>query len=53
VLKKMVEEGNLKPDSLVWTEGMENWAEAGTVRDLSPLFEASKQVPPIPPLPKQ
>lgn len=52
-LKKMVEEGSLKPESLVWTDGMENWVEAKTVAVLMPLFEANRSVPPIPPIPPQ
>lgn len=51
-LKKMIETGSLKPDSLVWMEGMENWAQANTVRDLAALFESSESIPPAPPLPE-
>ena len=52
-LKQMVANGNLKADSLVWTEGMENWVEANTVTALKKLFESEDQstLPPLPPVP--
>lgn len=51
-LRKMVEEGSLKPTSLVWTEGMEKWEEAQKVEALKALFEtmSNDAVPPIPPI---
>lgn len=51
-LKKMAEAGSLKPDSLVWTEGMENWAQANTVHDLTSIFGGGEVTPSVPPLPK-
>ena len=50
-LRKMADEGNLKPDTLVWTEGMEAWAEAQTVEGLQSLFQKRENDPPIPPIP--
>ena len=53
-LKKMLAEGSLKSDSLVWTDGMEDWAEAQTIDILKPLFGLSSNgstdshIPPIP-----
>lgn len=47
-LKKMVGEGSLKPESLVWTDGMDNWAEAKSINDIKGLFEANNGLPPIP-----
>lgn len=46
MLRQMISAGTLTKESLVWKQGMENWAQAGTVADLQPLFNAS--VPPIP-----
>ena len=49
-LKQMVSNGTLQKTSLVWKEGMAQWAEAGTVQDLAGLF-ASESVPPaMPPM---
>lgn len=42
--------GELTPDSLVWTEGMESWAAASTVAVLQPMFasRSGSTPPPIP-----
>ena len=54
-LKAMADDGSFKPDMLVWTKGMANWAKAGEVPELSGLFGP----PPLPgaggapPLPSQ
>lgn len=45
-LQNMVGAGQLTKDTLVWTNGMEQWAKAGTVDSLRVLFPT---VPPIPP----
>ncbi|MCR5812683.1 MAG: SPFH domain-containing protein [Lachnospiraceae bacterium] len=53
-LERMFKEGGLTKNSLVWTEGMENWMEAGEVEDLAGLFtniNSSQNTPPIPPVP--
>ena len=47
ILKSMVSNGQLTADSLVWTNGMEQWKAAGTVDTLKQLFTA---IPPIPPM---
>lgn len=39
--------GTLKRDSLVWKAGMAQWAQAGSVPELAPLF--ANMPPPIPP----
>ncbi len=39
--------GNLTRDTLVWCEGMANWAPAGGIADLAPLFASAP--PPFPP----
>jgi membrane protease subunit (stomatin/prohibitin family) len=39
--------GGLKRDSLVWKTGMAQWAKAGDVSELSPLFASVP--PPVPP----
>lgn len=48
-LRQQVQSGQLTRDSLVWKEGMANWAPAGQVPELSSLFGAMP--PPIPPAP--
>jgi hypothetical protein len=45
-LKALVEKGQLTRNSLVWKEGMTNWAAAGMVEELAPLFAAAP--PPLP-----
>jgi len=54
-LKSLIEKGELTRNSLVWKEGMSNWAAAGTVAELAPLLAsvppplpASQQPPPLP-----
>jgi membrane protease subunit (stomatin/prohibitin family) len=42
-LQQMVQQGQLTPDTLVWTAGMSAWATANTVPSLASLFGA---VPP-------
>lgn len=39
---------NLRRDTLVWTEGMEQWKRAEEVEELKFLFEEVNSVPPIP-----
>ena len=46
-LQQQLQNGSLQKDTLVWTVGMEDWAEAGQVSELSDLF-ASKAPPPLP-----
>jgi membrane protease subunit (stomatin/prohibitin family) len=45
-MAQMAQQGNLKRDSLVWKAGMPQWAQAGTVSELSNAFST---VPPPPP----
>ncbi|WP_093987656.1 DUF4339 domain-containing protein [Massiliimalia timonensis] len=47
ILKSMVSNGQLTSDSLVWTNGMDQWKAAGTVDTLKQLFTV---IPPIPPM---
>lgn len=47
VLAQMIVAGQLTADSLVWKNGMVQWAKAGTVDELKNLF--SNVMPPIPP----
>jgi len=44
-LKELAEEGELEPDDLVWTKGMNDWKEAGSIEDLEDLFVSP---PPLP-----
>ena len=48
VLTQMVAAGQLTADSLVWKNGMAQWAKAGTVDELKNLF--ANTLPPIPPV---
>ena len=48
VLAQMATAGQLTTDSLVWKNGMAQWAKAGTVDELKNLF--TNAMPPIPPL---
>lgn len=44
----------LRPEHLVWREGMVQWEKAGTVAELTGLFaepSASAPIPPTPPMP--
>ncbi|MDR1900767.1 MAG: DUF4339 domain-containing protein [Treponema sp.] len=50
VLRQMVQQGTLTRETLVWKEGMAQWAAAGTVQELASLFAAPPPLPP-PPLP--
>ena len=45
-LAQMANAGQLTANSLVWKAGMEQWAMAGAVDELKPLFVT---MPPIPP----
>ena len=45
-LKQMITTGALTKQSLVWKQGMENWAQAGSVPDLQILFDSG--MPPVP-----
>lgn len=47
VLRQMADTGRLSADSLVWKNGMEQWAKAGTIDELRSLFSGT--MPPIPP----
>lgn len=46
-LTQMATTGQLRPDSLVWREGMSEWAKAATFDELKRLL--ANTVPPIPP----
>ncbi len=46
ILKEMVLRNELTREILVWRKGMENWASAGQLNELSSLFESVP--PPIP-----
>jgi membrane protease subunit (stomatin/prohibitin family) len=46
-LMQMVQQGTFSPEIQVWKQGMQGWAPAGSVSELSGLFQA--QAPPPPP----
>ena len=46
ILKQMAIAGQFKPNSLVWKNGMSEWAKAGTIDELKSIFVV---MPPIPP----
>ncbi len=48
VLSQMVQNGTLTMNTLVWKNGMEGWAAAGTVDELKALFGGGMTPPPIP-----
>lgn len=53
-LRQFVASGQLTRDTVVWTEGMPNWAPASSVAALQPLFSAPPPLPGTPPpLPQQ
>lgn len=47
ILRQMVTSGQFTPDSLIWKNGMAQWAKANTVEEIKQLFGS---VPPIPPI---
>jgi membrane protease subunit (stomatin/prohibitin family) len=46
-LSKMISEGNVTRETLVWKAGMENWAEAGDIEELSALFSVAPPIPDV------
>ena len=51
-LSRMKAQGSFSPDSLVWKEGMADWAKAGDIQELQNLFSTGNAaVPPVPPIP--
>ncbi|MBI2423206.1 MAG: SPFH domain-containing protein [Candidatus Hydrogenedentes bacterium] len=46
-LQQQVQQGTLKPETLVWTQGMADWTAAAHAPALAPLFGAVP--PPLPP----
>lgn len=52
-LQQMAASGQITKDTLVWKNGMANWAAASTVTELAPLFATNAPpVPPVPPIPQ-
>jgi hypothetical protein len=52
-LPQMVQQGTLTGETLVWKEGMAQWAAAGAVQELSPLFSVGGAPPIAPSAPAQ
>lgn len=51
-LPQYVQTGALTPETLVWKDGMSQWAAANTIPELQQLFVSqSPQTPPMPPVP--
>ena len=52
-LQQLVQQGQLTQQTYVWKQGMANWAFAGQVQELQPLFmnAAPPQMPGTPPIP--
>lgn len=50
-LGRMAAEGRFRRDSLVWTQGQDAWAAAGSIPELARLFAAVPPPPPPPPPP--
>ncbi len=47
-LVDLIRQGKMSPDSLVWKKGMKDWTKARDVDELSVLFYAEDEVPPLP-----
>ncbi|MBN1184924.1 MAG: SPFH domain-containing protein [Bacteroidales bacterium] len=45
-LIQQVQQGNLKPDTMVWKQGMAQWAAANTLPELAQFFQAPPPPPP-------
>jgi membrane protease subunit (stomatin/prohibitin family) len=45
-LQQLVAQGRLRPETLVWTAGMQGWLQAAQVPQLAPLFQAAPPPPP-------
>lgn len=50
-LMQMAALGQLTTESLVWKNGMTQWAKAGAINELKGLFNTIPPVPPVPPVP--
>lgn len=50
-LSRMVSEGTLTKDSLVWKQGMPEWVKAGDVQELQSIFLKTTLVNEAPPIP--
>ena len=51
-LQQLVQQGQLTQQTYVWKQGMANWAFAGQVQELLPLFaNAAPLMPGMPPMP--
>jgi len=48
-LGRMVTEGGLTRDTMVWTQGQDGWMKAGDVNELAQLFTVMPPPPPPPP----
>ena len=48
-MQQMAQSGQINAQTLVWTQGMPQWAAAGSVAELAQLFMATP--PPMPPIP--
>ena len=44
-LRQMMTVGQFTSDSLVWKTGMSEWAKAGSVDEMKPLFPDMPQIP--------
>jgi hypothetical protein len=49
-IRQMIGAGQMNAQTMVWANGMPQWAAAGTVPALAPLFQAPP-TPPTPPMP--
>lgn len=46
VLRQLRESGELTPQTLAWTQGMDQWVPAGSIPELKSLFSTKTQEPP-------
>lgn len=47
-LERLVQAGTLRPDSLLWRQGMDQWKTLAEVRERDPALFASEPPPPLP-----
>src|SRR5688572_10429181 len=50
-LRQLVRDGKVGPKNLIWSQGMKDWQEAWTVRELHPAPSQQQAAPATPPAP--
>ncbi len=52
-IRQMISQGQVKPNTYVWKQGLANWVPANQVPEIAGLFGATPPPPPPPPPPAQ